>query len=60
MNIKESIEDLFLSVQDECAENRLKKYLQTYESWDGKWRLENLKLPEMDIMNAYGEEEDRN
>ncbi len=45
MDIKEQIDNLILSIEDDAAEEELAKYLEAYEAWDGQWRLEDLKLP---------------
>jgi len=58
--IKERIEDLIISVQDEYEEIQLKKWLKTFEIWGKRWRLDNLRFPEMDIMNSFNEKEWRN
>ncbi len=56
-NIKEEIENIIYTLKDEYEERRLKNWLKTCTS---KWRLENLYLPTMKVLNAYEREEWRN
>jgi len=60
MNIKEEIDNLIYSTKDEYAEIRLKYWLKTFETWGGKWRLENLRFHETEMLLAFGAEEWRN
>ena len=56
MNIKDQIEDLLLSVEDDFTEDQLIKLLEDYGPFDDSWSLENMYLPRLDTMRASGNE----
>ena len=60
MNIKDRIEEMAISIEEARDEDRLKKYLQTFEPWGTRWRLENLSCPETKVLRAFGKAEVRN